>query len=165
LCLLLVSAVLLCWDHPLLRPLVLPAAMTALLSAILLLLTFVMSRLAYVECGEDGLLIHLPLYRVHVLYDSIVQTRTSSMATLFPPSKQPFSSRNFLRPLWQQAAVVVETELLPKPRQELRLWMDSRMILKNALVLLVEDHRTLRSQIDEAMIHWRASRGNVGGLS
>jgi hypothetical protein len=163
--LLLVSVVLLCWDHPALRALALPAAMTALLSTILLLLTFVMSRLAYVECGEDGLLIHLPLYRVHVLYDSIVQTRTSSMATLFPPSKQPFSSRNFLRPLWQQAAVVVETELLPKPRQELRLWMDSRMILKNALVLLVEDHRTLRGQIDEAMIHWRASRGNLGGLS
>jgi hypothetical protein len=163
--LLLVSAVLLYWDHPALRPLALPAAMTALLSTILLLLTFVMSRLAYVECGEDGLLIHLPLYRVHVLYDSIIQTRTSSMGTLFPPSKQPFSSRNFLRPLWQQAAVVVETELLPKPRQELRLWMDSRMILKNALVLLVEDHRTLRGQIDEAMIHWRSARGNLGGLA
>lgn len=162
--LLLVSAVLLFWDQPALRGLVLPAAMTALLSTILLLLTFVMSKLAYVECGEDGLLIHLPLYRMHVLYDSIVQTRTSSLATLFPPSKQPFSSRNFLRPLWQLPAVVVEMELLPKPRQELRLWMDSRMLLKNALVLLVEDHRTLRSQIDEAMIHWRASRGNSGRL-
>jgi hypothetical protein len=160
--LLLVSAVLLVWDHPSLRVLALPAAMTALLSTILILLTFVMSRLAYVECGEDGLLIHLPLHRVHLLYDSIVQTRTSSLATLFPPSRQPFSSRNFLRSLWQLPAVVVEVELLPQPRQQLRLWMDSRMLLKSALVLLVEDHRDLRSQIDEAMIRWRVNKGESG---
>jgi hypothetical protein len=156
--LLLVSAVLLVWDHPSLKELFLPAAMTALLSTIIILLTFVMSRLAYVECGQDGLLIHLPLRRVHVLYDSIVQTRTSALATLFPPSRQPFSSRNFLRPLWQSAAVVVEIELWPQPRRQLRLWMDGRMLLKNALVLLVEDHRVLRRQIDEAMIRWRVSK-------
>jgi hypothetical protein len=156
--LLLVSAVLLVWDHPSLKELYLPAAMTALLSTIIILLTFVMSRLAYVECGQDGLLIHLPLRRVHVLYDSIVQTRTSALATLFPPSRQPFSSRSFLRPLWQSAAVVVEIELWPQPRRQLRLWMDGRMLLKNALVLLVEDHRVLRRQIDEAMIRWRVSK-------
>jgi hypothetical protein len=157
--LLLVSVVLLVWDHPSLRVLALPAVMTLLLSVVLLLLTIVMSRLAYVQCGEDGMLIHLPLYRVHVLYDSIVQTRTASLATLYPPSRQPFSSRNFLGPLWQKPALVVHVELLPKPRQQLRLWMDSRMILKSALVLLVEDHRGLRSQIEEATIRWRTQKG------
>ncbi len=157
--LLLVSVVLLVWDHPLLRVLRLPVVMTLLLSVILLLLTFVMSRLAYVQCGEDGMLIHLPLYRFHVLYDSIVQTRTASLATLYPPSRQPFSSRNFLRPLWQTPALVVHVELLPKSRQQLRLWMDSRMLLRSALVLLVEDHRALRSQIEEAMIRWRIRKG------
>jgi hypothetical protein len=157
--LLLVSTVLLVWDHPSLRELRLPAVMTFLLSTILLLLTFVMSRLAYVQCGEDGMLIHLPLHRVHVLYDSIVQTRTASLGTLYPPSRQPFSSRNFLSPLWQLPAVVVHVELLPKPRQQLRLWMDSRMFLKSAVVLLVEDHRALRSQIEEAMIRWRIRKG------
>lgn len=157
--LLLVSVVLLVWDHPSLRVLRLPVVMTLLLSVILLLLTFVMSRLAYVQCGEDGMLIHLPLYRLHVLYDSIVQTRTASLATLYPPSRQRFSSRNFLRPLWQTPALVVHVELLPKPRQQLRLWMDSRMLLRSALVLLVEDHRALRSQMEEAMIRWRIRKG------
>jgi hypothetical protein len=157
--LLLVSVVLLVWDHPSLRVLTLPVVMTLLLSVVLLLLTIVMSRLAYVQCGEDGMLIHLPLYRVHVLYDSIVQTRTASLATLYPPSRQPFSSRNFLGPLWQKPALVVHVELLPKPRQQLRLWMDSRMLLKSALVLLVEDHRGLRSQIEEATIRWRTQKG------
>jgi hypothetical protein len=37
------------------------------------------------------------------------------------------------------------------------------MILKGALVLLVKDHRTFRSQIDEAMILWRAARQAVEG--
>jgi hypothetical protein len=157
--LLLVSVVLLVWDHPSLRPLTLPAVLTFLLSVTLLMLTFVMSRMAYVQCGEDGMLIQLPFSRVHVLYDSIVQTRTASLATLYPPSRQPFSSRNFLSPLWQMPALVVHVELLPKPRQQLRLWMDSRMILKSALVLLVEDHRALRSQIEEAMIRWRMQKG------
>ena len=124
----------------------------------LILLTFVMSRLARVECGEDGLLVQVPLYRVHVPYDSIARTRTGSLGSLFPRKKQPFSARSFLNPLWQRPAVVVEVELLPLPSRQLRLWLDARMFLKSALVLLVEDHRGLRSQIDEAMIRWRVAK-------
>jgi len=156
--LLVVSLGLLVWDQSSLRALQLPAMMAALLSAILILLTLAMSRLAYVQCAEDGLLVRLPLRRLHVSYDSIVQTRTSSLGILFPPSKQPFSSRAFLRPLWRLPTVVVELERLPQPRRQLRLWMDSRMLLKSALVLLVEDHRGLRSQIDEAAIRWRVGQ-------
>ena len=158
----LVSAGLLIWDHPSLAELHVPLVMTGLLSLILILITFVMSRAAYVQCGEDGLLIHLPLYRVHVSYDSITQTRTASMVTMFPPSKQRFSSRNFLNPLSHLAAVVVEVELLPLPRQQLRLWMDGRMLLKSALVLLVDDYRALRNQIEEAMNRWRIGRREMG---
>jgi hypothetical protein len=32
------------------------------------------------------------------------------------------------------------------------------MLLKSALVLLVEDHGALRGQIDEAMIRWRVAK-------
>ena len=156
--LLLVSVVLLVWDHPSLKDLQLALVLAALLSVTLLLLTFVMSRLARVECGEDGLLVQVPLYRVHVPYDSIARTRTASLGNLFPAKKQPFYARSFLNPLWQRPAVVVEVELLPLPSRQLRLWMDARMFLKSALVLLVEDHRDLRSQIDEAMIRWRVAR-------
>jgi hypothetical protein len=156
--LLLVSVVLLIWDHPSLKDLQLALVLTALLSVTLLLLTFVMSRLARVECGEDGLLVQVPLYRVHVPYDSIVKTRTASLGALFPPKRQPFSSRSFLNPLWQRPAVVVEVELLPLPSSQLRLWWDGRMFLKRGLVLLVEDHRGLRTQIDDAMIRWRVAK-------
>jgi len=156
--LLLVSVVLLVWDHPSLEDLQLALVLAALLSVTLILLTFVMSRLARVECGEDGLLVQVPLYRIHVPYDSIVRTRTSSLGGLFPPKRQPFSSRTFLNPLWQRPAVVVEVELLPLPSSQLRLWMDARMFLKSALVLLVEDHRDLRTQIDEAKIRWRVAK-------
>ena len=155
--LLVLSLGLLVWNHPSLSALRLPAVIAALLSSILILLTLAMSRLAYVRCVEEGLLVRLPLRRVHVPYDSIVQTRTSSLGLLFPPSKQPFTSRAFLGPLWRLPTVVVELERLPQPRRRLRLWMDSRMLLKSALVLLVQDHRDLRNQIDEAMIRWRLS--------
>jgi hypothetical protein len=159
--LLFVSGGLLLWDHPALEGLRLPLALAALLSLTLLLLTLVMSRLASVRCGEDGLLVQLPLHRVHVPYDIITVTRTAGMGTLFPPSRQLFTSRAFLNPLWQLAGVVVEVEWMPQPRWQLRLWMDSRMILKGALVLLVKDHKTLRSQIDEAMIRWRVAKRQV----
>jgi len=161
--LLVVSGALLVWNHPALEGLRMPLTLAALLSLTLLLLTFVMGRLAYVRCGEDGLLVQLPLYRVHVPYDTITTTRTAGMDTLFPPSQQPFTSRAFLHPLWQLAAVVVEVEWLPQPSWQLRLWMDSRMILRGALVLLVKDHRVFRGQIDEAMIRWRAARRALEG--
>jgi hypothetical protein len=158
--LLLVSGGLLVWDPPALADLRLALLLAALLSTTLLLLTFVMSRLAQVQCGEDGLLIQVPLYRLHIPYESIARTRTSSLGTAFPPSRQPFSTRAFLEPLWQAPVVVVEVERLPQSRRQLRLWLDSRMLLKSALVLPVEDHRALRAQIDEAMIRWRvATRG------
>ena len=156
--LLLVSVVLLIWDHPSLEELQLALVLAALLSLTLILLTFVMSRLARVECGEDGVLIQVPLYRVHLPYNSITRTRTASLGSLFPPKKQLFSARSFLNPLWQRSTVVVEVELLPLPSRQLRLWLDARMFLKSALVLLVEDHRGLRSQIDEAMIRWRVAK-------
>jgi hypothetical protein len=153
--LLVVSLVVLVWGQPALAPLWLPAMIAVLLSVTLVLLTWAMSRMAYVRCGEDGLLIQVPLQRVHVPYRSIIQTRTSALGILYPPSKQPFSTRAFLRPLWHLPAVVVELELLPQPRRQLRLWMDSRMLLKSGLVLLVEDHRGLRSEIEDSAIRWR----------
>ena len=154
----LVSAGLLVWDRRETADMWLALLLAALLSLTLLLLTFVMSRMAYVQCGEDGLLIQVPLHRIHVPYDSIARTRTSSLGSLFPPSRQPFSSRAFLDPLWTETVVVVEVELLPQPRQQLRLWMDARMLLKNGLVLLVREPGDLRSQIDEAMIRWRVGK-------
>ena len=110
--LLLVSVSLLVWDHPSLKDLELALVLAALLSLTLILLTFVMSRLARVECGEDGLLVQVPLYRVHVPYDSITRTRTASLGNLFPPKTQPFYARSFLNPLWQRPAVVVELSLI-----------------------------------------------------
>jgi len=153
--LLLVSAGLLIWDPPELQELRLTLVLTLLLSVTLLLLTFLMSRVAHVQCGEYGLRVQLPFYRLHVPYDSIVQTRSVPLHQLFRPSKQPFSSQAFLNPLWQLPVVLVGMEFLPQPRRQLRLWMDSRMIIKNGLVFLVQDHRALRRQIDDAMARWR----------
>lgn len=153
--LLVVSAGLVAWDPPELQELRRIFPLTLLLSLILLVVTLVMSRLAYVQCVDLGLRVQLPLYRLYVGYDSIVQTRSVSLAALHPPSKQPFSSRGFLYPLWHLPAVVVDLEWLPESRARLRLWMDSRMIIKKGLVFLVEDHRTLRRQIDEAVVRWR----------
>jgi hypothetical protein len=145
--LLLVSVGLLAWDPPELQELRSVLGVTLVLSAALLLLTFLMSTLH----------VQLPLYRLRVPYESIVETRSVTIRQLFPPSKQPFSSRGFLAPLWQLTAVVVDLEWLPQPRWRLRLWMDGRMILKKGLVLLVKDHRALRRQIDEAVVRWRVS--------
>jgi len=154
--LMLVSAGLLVWNHPTWRGLRLTLVMTFLLPLVLLLLTLIMSRLAYVQCGEDGLFIQLPLRRLHVPYESILETRAAFMYEVFPPSKQPFSAHGFLNPLWNMTAVVTRLRYFPQPRRQLRLWMDSRMIVHDGLVLLIKDYRHFRREMQEAMIRWRA---------
>jgi hypothetical protein len=158
--LLLVSAGLLIWNHPALRELRLAMTIVFVLSLGLFLLTSIMSRLAYVQCRADDLLIQLPLHRLDVPYESVVETRAAFMYELFPPSEQPFSTRGFLNPLWKVSAVVVRLRALPRRRQQLRLWMDSRMIVHDGLVLLVEDYMGFRREMQHAMIHWRAGIGN-----
>ncbi len=152
------SAGLLVWNHPALQELRMVLVMTFLLPSALLVVTFVMSRLAYAQCREDGLFIRLPSYRLDVPYESIIETRAEVMYQLFPPSEQRFSTRAFLDPLWNMSAVVVRLKSLPKPRHQLRLWMDSRMIIRDGLVLLVEDYMGFRREIQAAMIHLRAGR-------
>lgn len=156
--LMLVSAALLVWDHPALRGLQPVLVLTLALALLLLLLTFIMSRIAYVQCRENGLLVQLPLYRLYVPYESVLETRAVLMYDLFSPSDQPFSSRGFLDPLWERFGVVVRLRRLPLPRSQLRLWMDSRMIVHDGLVFLVADYRGFRRQMQDAMIHWRAGR-------
>jgi len=153
-----VSAGLLIWDHPALqssRP-VLPV--TFVLPLVMVVLIFVMSRMSYVRVEEQGLVVRLPLYRLHVPYESIIETRSASMYELFPPARQPFSTRAFLDPLWSMPAVVVRLRSLPQPRSRLRLWMDSRMLLHDGLVFLVKDHMGFRRQIQGAMMGGRVRR-------
>lgn len=157
--LVLLSAGLLIWNHAVWQELRLVLVLTFLLPLVLLILTFIMSRLAYVQCREDALLIQLPLHRLRVPYESVLETRAAFMYELFPPSKQPFSSRGFLDPLWEMSAVVLRLRYLPQPRQQLRLWMDSRMIIQDGMVLLVKDYMGLRREIQHAMTHWRAGVG------
>jgi hypothetical protein len=158
--LLIVSSGLLTWNHPALQELRLGLVVTLLLSLVLLLLTFIMSRLAYVQCRADALFIQLPLYGLHIPYESVLETRAAFMYELFPPSEQPFSTRGFLNPLWKTSAVVVRLRSFPQPRRQLRLWMDSRMIIHDGLVLLVKDYMGFRREIQHAMIHWRAGIGD-----
>ncbi len=157
--LMLVSSGLLVWNHPALRELRSVLLLALLLPLVLLLLTFAMSRVAYVRCRENGLLIQLPLYRLQIPFESVVETRAAFMYEVFPPSKQPFSTAGFLSPLWKKTAVVIRLKRLPRARRQLRLWMDSRMLVHEGLVLLVKDYMGFRREMQDAMIHWRAGRG------
>jgi hypothetical protein len=121
-----------------------------------------MSRLAYVQCRDDGFFIQLPLGRLHVPYESVVEARATLMYELFPPSRQRFSVRGFLDPLWKMSAVVIRLRSWPQPRRHLRLWMDSRMIIHDGLVFLVKDYMGFRREIQDAMARWRARRGARG---
>ncbi len=160
--LMLVSAGLLIWNRPAWRELRLVLVMTFLLPLVLLLVTFIMSRLAYVQCGKGALLIQLPLYRLHVPYESIIETRAAFMYELFPPARQRFSTRGFLEPLWSMSAVVVRLKYFPQPGQQLRLWMDSRMIIHDGLVLLVKDYMGFRREIQATITHWRSEDATRG---
>jgi hypothetical protein len=154
--LLLVSAGLLIWNPPTLQELRMVLVLAFLLALGLLWTAFIMRRLTYVECGEDSLIIQLPFYRMRIPYESVTDVRPAVMHEVFPPAEQSFSAHRFLDPLWSKPAVVLQMRNWPQLRQQLRLWIDSRMIVQDGLVLMVEDDMDFRREMQHAIIQWRA---------
>ncbi len=158
--LLLVSAGLLIWNPPALRELRQILVLAFLLSLSVLWVAFTMRRLAYVEFGDDSLIIQLPFYRLRIPYEYVIDTRSAFMHEVLPPDTQSISTRRFLDPLWSKPAVVVQVRSLPQPRQQLRLWMDSRMIAQDGLVFVVKDDEGFHWEMQDAITQWRDGERN-----
>jgi hypothetical protein len=142
------SAMLISWGPPRFR-----GPLTAILfgGATVFAVTLLFRLRAYAQCRRSAFCLQLPFSRLEIPYRSIRTTRPTDLHRLFPPQRQRWTERRFLKPLFGRTVVVVELEQLPAPRRRLRLWMSKYMLSPDTegLVLLVEDWIALRSELDE----------------
>jgi hypothetical protein len=70
---------------------------------------------------------------------------------MFPPDRQRWPQRYFLRALFGKTVVVVEMGHLPRPKIWLRFWMSKYMLCpdRTGFVLAVQDWMAFRAELDE----------------
>jgi len=146
------------WNPPTLRPYAVLYQLAAVLGLLLFLITFSMSRVAYVQARPDTLRIQLPFYALDLPYRLVKTTRLAPVRVVFPPEEQSRTRRSYLEPLWDLTTVVIELAAYPQPRPWLRLWLGDLMLVENHVILLIEEWMALRSAVDEAVAKIRYER-------
>jgi len=143
---LIILAALFLLNPPRLDPVRANLAVVMVGTGLILVLTFLFRLRAYAQCLPDGLRIQLPFYSLTIPYYQIKGVRPTELFRMFPPDKQKWSPRHFLRTLFGETVVVVELEELPSSRAFLRLWMTKYMLCPDTTGLsLPEDAYDCRS--------------------
>ncbi len=117
-------------------------------------LMMLLRRSAYVQPLGDHLRLVTPLFRLNISYRRILQTTTSTMATLFPPRSLSGLRRDIVAPLWSLTAVVVQMSALPLSAFTLRLFL-SPFFFKDRtphLVILVNDWMGFSTELDSLRV-------------
>lgn len=142
---------LLVWDPDKLEPVRTDLAVAVAGAGLVLVLTLVLRLRASVQCRAEGLRIRLPFVWLLIPYDQVKTTRPTELFRMFPPDRLRWTQRRFLRPLLGETVVVVELDVLPRPRPWLRLWMSEFMLCPDAVgfVLAVDDWLAFRIEFDE----------------
>jgi len=120
-------------------------------TGLILVLTFFFRLRAYVQCQPEGLRLQLPFYSLTIPYREIKGTRPTELFRMFPPAKQRWTQRHFLRTLFGETVLVIEMEELPRSRLVLRLWMTRYMLCPDivGLNLVVRNWLDFRAELDE----------------
>ncbi|MEP7198451.1 MAG: hypothetical protein ABI874_01425 [Chloroflexota bacterium] len=120
------------------------------LGALIFVLGFALSLLAFVAVGKKGVAVQLPLWRAHIPFTSIHTARISSL-DLTAPGKWREHDRADV------SAVVLELTLWPQPQSVLRFWL-GRLVLNSAIVLPVSDVLSLRRAVDVGLAQMKEQR-------
>ena len=120
-------------------------------TALVLVLSLLFRLRTYVQCLHSGLRLQFPFLRLTIPYTEIRSTRPTELYRMFPPDRQRWPQRYFLRALLGKTMVVIELEQLPRPKLWLRLWMSKYMLSpdRTGLVLAVQDWMAFRAELDE----------------
>ncbi len=136
------------------------ALIPAFIAIILLIFTFVARRTTWVQCRENHLRIHSPIYPLAISYARIKEVSPKSFAQVFDPSAEKAARRNWLRPYWGMTALVVRISKYPISKRWLRLWFSSYTLTPDTpgFVFLVEDWMGLSRQIEDFRTTWGMQR-------
>ncbi len=113
-------------------------------------------KFAYVQAFEDHLRLAIPLLRMRISYQRIIQSSSAEMKRLFPLETLKGWKRNFMRPLATGTAIVLEMKGWPLPRPLLTLFLSTFFFPdKNPrLALLVPDWIQFSMELESYRSAW-----------
>lgn len=146
-----VSTALLLWHPAKLEPYRPLLQVVMFVAGLILVLSLIFRLRAYVQCQPDRLHLQVPLYHLSIPYEQITVVRPTDLFRMFPPERQTWTQRRYLRSLFGETVVVIEMEQLPRSARWLRLWMSKYMLCpeKPGFVLAVRDWIAFRTELDE----------------
>lgn len=145
------SAALLVWNPIRAEPYRTTLIVVLVCTALILVISLLFRLRTYGRCLHSGLRLQFPFFRLTIPYTEIRSTRPTELYRMFPPDRQRWAQRYFLRALFGRTMVVIELEQLPRPKLWLRLWMSKYMLCPDrvGLVLAVQDWMAFRAELDE----------------
>ena len=158
-----VGAYVLWWNAPFVAFLA-PFDTWLLVVVILTGLIFVGSLVAryfsYVQCYPGFIRLQTPVYRIIVSYQRVQQVRPIIFREMYPPSRQHWSQRRFLDPLFSLTAVGVNLKGYPLSERWLKLWLNDYMFTRDTpgFLFLVSDWMSLSREIDSYRDEWLSKR-------
>lgn len=132
------------------------------------LLTWAISRVAYVQCTPRNVKIQTPFTPVVFSYARITGTRPQNVGDVFPPQRQKGSRRAILEGLWGETVIVVDLKGYPQmSKRVLRLLMGPFLLTPRGagFVFLVKDWMSLNRQLAMYQEQWRARAGARPGVN
>ena len=122
------------------------------------LLTWAISRTAYVQCTPRNVKIQTPFLPVVFSYKRIIGSRPTNLRDVFPPEKQKGVRRKMLEKVWGQTVIVVNLKGYPMSKSFLRTMMGPYLLTPQGagFVFLVQDWMGLSRQLSDYQEQWRA---------
>jgi hypothetical protein len=145
------SAALLVWNPVGIEPYRTTLNVALVCTALVLVLSLLFRLRTYARCLHTGLHLQFPFFHLTIPYNEIRSTRPTELYRMFPPDRQRWPQRYFLRALFGKTVVVVEMGHLPRPKIWLRFWMSKYMLCpdRTGFDLAVQDWMAFRAELDE----------------
>jgi len=114
---------------------------------------------AYVQPFDNHLLLVTPFLRMNISYRRFIRFSSTEMGRLFPWEALKGRKRDFMRPLTNQTAILLELKGWPLPRWALNLFLSHFFFPDGTsrLVLLVSDWIKFSSELEGFRSTWLAS--------
>jgi hypothetical protein len=122
------------------------------------LLTWAISRTAYVQCTPRNVKIQTPFTPVVFSYKRIAGSRPTNLRDVFSPEKQKGAHRKMLEEVWGQTVIVVDLKGYPMSKSFLQTVMGPYLLTPKGtgFVFLVQDWMGLSRQLSDYQEQWRA---------
>lgn len=128
----------------------------AIISAGLVLYSWLARHATYVQAHPHSLRIKSPLIRLVISYGRIHLVRTTPFKVQYPPESLSWTRRRLAEKLYGHTCLVLEVKGFPLPKRVLELLLNYFLLSRqvDGFTLLVEDWLQLSNEIEAARALW-----------